>query len=145
VLEALFKEGLLDGQVDPTRLVTLAMRRELRRRGRLLTDHLGEAERRGNYPDVASLGRLIDAETRLVVVDPSLRDRIAERQRLSSRELLAGSVQIWSNKLDHFGLEPLPARREIYWWPHAYDAEFLGYMAGALRIGDFVRTGVAIC
>lgn len=137
VLLDLLREGAFDGQVDPASLVTYAMRRELRRRGRL-PDYLGEAERFGNYPDVASLGRLIDAQTRLVVVDPLLRDRIARHERVSSRDVLAGSIQIWVNRIEHFRLEALQGREDIYWWPYCYDPRFLGYMAGALELAAIV-------
>ena len=144
VLQDLFREGALNGKVDPASLVTLAMRRELRRTGRLLTDHLAEAERRGNYPDVGSLGRMIDAQTYLVVVDPTLRKRIGAREHLSSRQLLAGSVQIWGNKIEALGLEPIHGREDIYWFPYEYDPVFLGYMAGVLKLKDIDQRGFAI-
>ncbi|MEJ1976286.1 MAG: hypothetical protein WDN49_09475 [Acetobacteraceae bacterium] len=54
------------------------------------------------------------------------------REQLSVREILAGSVQIYTDKIRSLGLEALPARQEVFWWPHAYDAAFLGYMEGAL-------------
>lgn len=145
VLDQLFKEKRLDGQVDPATLVTDAMRRELKRTSTLtMVDCLAEAERQGNYPDVASLGRLIDADTRLLVVDRVLLDRIVSRHPTTSRDFLSGSVQLWTNKLPYFGLSPLPGRDDIYWWPHDYDGGFLGYMSGALKIRDFLTTGVAI-
>ena len=145
VLGGLFKENRFSGQVDPATLVTEAMRLELKRLGTgSSVDHLAKAEQNGNYPGVASLGRLIDADTRLVVVDRALRDQIATRQRITSRELLSGSVQLWTNKLDAFGLPSIPGRDDIYWWPHDYDPTFLGYMAGALKIRDFLTTGAVI-
>lgn len=144
VLQQLLIDGRLSGTVDPASVVTDAMRLELRLLGPAArTDHLMTAEQDGNYPDVASLGRLIDADTHLVVVDPALRDRIAARQRITSRELLSGSVQLWTDKRDAFGLSLIPGRDDIFWWPHEYEPGFLGYMAGALKIRDFLTTGMA--
>jgi hypothetical protein len=88
----------------------------------------------------------------LVVVDEALKNRVIEREHVSTRELLAGSVQIWTRKIDRLGLDPfrllglndpLPGRDEIFWWPHAYDPTFLGYMEGALFL-EGVAEGAAI-
>jgi CRISPR-associated endonuclease/helicase Cas3 len=139
VLADLFKDGRLDGIVDPAELVTLAMRREIRRR-KLGGNELLNAERECRYPEAAQLGRVIDTDTRLVVVDALLRDRIVARERVTTREVLFGSVQVWAYKITLLRLQPLPGRQEIYWWPYDYDNAFLGYMAGALRL-ESVSTG----
>jgi CRISPR-associated endonuclease/helicase Cas3 len=139
ILANLFNQRKFDEVIDPADLVTLAMRLEMRRHNQENHNKLVTAERERDYPDVAVLSRVIDADTRLVVVDPSLRERIIAHERVSARELLLGSVQIWAKKIDLFALEPLPGRQEIYWWPHAYDAAFLGYMAGALDLSDVVN------
>lgn len=144
VLEKLFAEGRLNGDVDPAAVVTLAMRREMKRQSELLSDHLGTAERDCRYPDVNSLGRIIEADTRLVVVDPALRKRVESREKISTRELLAGSVQIWARKISALKLEQIDGRRELYWWPYDYDAGFLGYMAGVLDLLEKERDVVII-
>jgi hypothetical protein len=64
----------------------------------------------------------------------ALRDRIIAKQRVSMRELLLGSVQIWAHRIERLGLDPVAGRDEIFWWPYAYDPAFLGYMEGALRL-----------
>ncbi|MBI1867240.1 MAG: CRISPR-associated protein [Methylocystis sp.] len=143
VLASLFKEKKFEEIIDPAALVTDAMRRELRKQGKGADNPLLAAEHGHCYPEVAKLGRVIDADTRLVVVDPSLRDRIVAHEKISSRELLAGSVQIWSKKIALLGLEPIPGRQDIYWWPHAYDPAFLGYMEGALFL-EKVSEGEAL-
>ena len=130
--------------VDPADLVTRAMSSELRKRAMSEIDPLVRAERARNYPEVADLGRIITADTRLVIVDPTLRDRIVARERVDFVSLVRGSVQIWAKKLDALGVMPVPGRQDVFWWPHEYDPEFLGYMAGALRIQDFITTGVEI-
>ena len=96
----MFEEGKLDGVIDPAELVTLAMRREMRQYDQGKPNALLTAERQHHYPEVAVLGRVINTDTRLVVVDASLRDRIADRDKLSIRDVLEGSVQIWSDKID---------------------------------------------
>lgn len=133
-LAHLVEKGAFNGSIKPVELVTHAMRLELRQGRRIIVDHLGKAEAASNYPDVASLGRIIDADTRLVVVDAVLRDRVIHRDKIPVRDLLAGSVQIWSRKISSFRLEPIPGRDEIYWWPYEYDPTFLGFMAGALDL-----------
>ena len=144
VLFDLFRDKEFEKALDPARLVTLAMRKEIRRRGRPHENALLTAESEKRYPEAAKYGKVIDAATtRLVVVDQDLRRRIIARERVSMRELLSGSVQIWTNKTGRLGLDPLPGRDEIFWWPHAYDPTFLGYMEGALFL-EGVAEGAAI-
>lgn len=138
VLGELFRKRLLAGPIDPARLATQAMKMEMRRETKR-RDALMFAERSGNYPEVAALGRVIETDTRFVIVDSALRARLEAREHVSARDLLAGSVQLWSNKIFVLGLEPISGRPDVYWWPHPYDGEFLGYMEGALRIGEIAR------
>jgi CRISPR-associated endonuclease/helicase Cas3 len=135
---------------SPADIVTDAMRRELLAIGGLGADSLLKAEEERNYPLVAEHGRVIDADTRIVVVDEALKKQIAEGQRsyaaprISFIDLLRGSVQIWARRINELRLERLPGRRELYAWNDLYDPEFLGYMAGVLRNQDFLRQGGAI-
>jgi CRISPR-associated endonuclease/helicase Cas3 len=145
VLKRQLDAGLLssEGQ-DPAALITGAMAEEIRDCGGLGYDLLAEAERHRDYPRAADKGRVIDADARLVIVDPALIDRLITRERVGFRELLGGSVQLWSTRISALRLECMPSRPELYRWPYEYDAEFLGYMAGVLKLGDFLRTGIAI-
>ena len=143
VLSDFFSDKEFEKAIDPAQLVTLAMRKEIRRRGQPHQNALFTAEDEKHYPEAAKYGKVIDTDTRLVVVDQELRDRVVARERISMRELLSGSVQIWTNKIDRLGLDSLPGRDEIFWWPHAYDPTFLRYMEGALFL-DSVAEGSAI-
>lgn len=137
-----FENGRIHSHA-PARLVTDAMREEIDRQGGIGTDKLGRAEDARDYPEVKRLGRVIDADTRLVVVSKRLKRRLLERKPVNSRILLRHSVQIWSNKVREFGLEQFPDR-EIYFWNYAYEPEFLGYMAGVLESHDFAANGAVI-
>jgi CRISPR-associated endonuclease/helicase Cas3 len=129
---------------DPSDLVTRAMREELSIRGGLGADTLVKAEVERNYPAVKEEGRVIRAETRIVVVDDQLKKQIVERQPVGFRALLRGSVEIWATKIDRLGLRPLPGRRDLFAWDDAYEADFLGYMAGVLRNQRFLQEGGAV-
>ena len=145
VLRTQFREGrFARGDLVPAQLVTEAMAEEIRSRGGLGRDAVGEAEARRDYPTVADEGRVIQADTRLVIVDPFLREQIEQHRPLGFRTLLEGSVQIWVTKVNLLGLSALPGRREVYFWPHEYDPEMLGYMAGVLRLRQFMEQGGAI-
>lgn len=133
VVEVFWEQRRFQGAIDPAQLTTLALCEELR--GRVRNDALTAAEEVCSYPDVAKLGRVIDCDTRLVVVDPSLRDEIIARSKPSFGRLLDGSVQIQGRKLEDLGLDdPILPGKEIYWWPHKYEQRGLGYMAGVLDI-----------
>ncbi|HLL90787.1 MAG TPA: DEAD/DEAH box helicase, partial [Tepidisphaeraceae bacterium] len=140
VLRGLLAADELNGG-NPADVVTNAMVEELRRLP--LADHelLINAERNRDYPLVAELGRVITADTRVVVVDPRLKKRLARGLPVTFRALLRGSVQLWADKIDKLGIQPLPGREELFVWKDAYDPDFLGIMAGVLRTDDFLAEG----
>lgn len=143
VLRHLMNKNLLNSQ-SPAHVGSLAMMEELKLAGGLLSDTLSKAESERNYPNVSDLGKVIQADTRFVVVDPDLNILLKERIPVKFRTLLQGSVQLWARKIDMLRLEQLPGRREIYTWPYEYDPDFLGYMAGVLKIDEFIAAGGAI-
>jgi len=109
-----FRDKEFEKALDPAQLVTLAMRKEIKRRGQPSENALLVAEKESRYPETAKYGKVIDTDTCLVVVDRNLRDRIIAREHVSARELLLGSVQVWTNKIDPLGLDSLPGRDEVF-------------------------------
>ena len=144
VLQRLLKAGVLDAEGhDPAETVTAAMAAEIVERGGIGNDlFLRELER--DYPSVAKLGRVIEADTRVVVVDSALAKRIKRAEPVIFRDLLAGSVQLWAQKIEQLQLEPLRGSAEMYRWPYDYDPAFLGIMEGLLNLSDFNRRGFMI-
>ncbi len=136
VLGRLLRERAFDSALSPADLVTRALREEHREDSGQLGESLAKAERQGNYPWAAEKARLIDADTRLVVVKPALRDALEVRRPLSSRELLAGSVQLWMRRINELGLVAIAGRPGLFWWPYHYEADFLDYMRGALELSS---------
>lgn len=133
-LEWLFtKKHTFDGPIDAADVVTCALLQELREGHGGTGEPLARAEVDKDYPQVARMSRLIDADTRFVVIKSELVSKLESGVPISTRELLGGSVNLWRKRLDDLGLQPLRRRPDLYLWPHAYDASFLGYMAGALR------------
>lgn len=128
---------------NPADLVTLAMREEMKCNGGLPSDLLLKAESERDYPKVKELARVIEADTRFVVIDPYLIALLRKHMPIKFRSLLEGSVQMWAYKIDKLGLEQLPGRRDIYAWNDTYDPDFLGYMSGVLRNEQFMRDNKA--
>lgn len=131
-LERLFAASAFATTFNPAMLVTHAIHDELRGAFRGIDTPLAQAEAGNNYPEVARLGCLIDADTRLVVVDKTLETKLSHGQVVSPHDLLAGSVQIGANRIEKLGLAPFPGRPDLYLWSRTYDPDFLGYMAGVL-------------
>jgi len=128
---------------SPAGVVTKAMVEEITIRGGLRADELAKAEAARDYPEVKRYGRVIDADTRLVVVDADLKKRIVERDPVRFKELLGGSVQIWATKIEKLALAQLPGRAGIYSWDYEYDPDFLGYMAGVFDLQSFLSDPAA--
>jgi len=141
VLEKMLREGRLDG--DVSQAATEALRRELVLKDvQARADSLRKAERQEDFPEVAKKYRVIDSDTKTVVVDPDLVKRIEGDERVPWRELLRGSVQIWAKNIERWTVRPVRNCEELYYWTGPYDADFLGYMAGVLPLIHGRDTGL---
>jgi CRISPR-associated endonuclease/helicase Cas3 len=138
-------EMLGEGAIGPetSNAVTDALRRELVvHEVGAKAEELRRCERLEEFPRVAELYRVIDSDTRTVVVDPELVKRLNEGQRVSWRDLLRGSVQIWARKVETLGIRGVAGHEELYYWTGIYDPDFLGYMAGVLPLIQGRDTGL---
>lgn len=132
VLDWLFGKKKFDGPIVAADLVTLALLEEMRDNDGQAGTALARAETFMNYPEVAALGRLIVDETVFVVVKPGLAARLEAGADVPARELLGGSINIWRGKAEVLDLPTIRGRPDLHLWPHDYDPDFLGYMAGVL-------------
>ncbi len=140
VLAELFEEGWVDRE-PPAKLVTEAMRRELLRWWGPKGDELKRAETDLDFTGVAEKYRVVEDDTRLVVVGADLRRRLHARDKVTSRELLLGSVRVREHKIEVLKIRELPMLPEVYEWTAPYDPDFLGYMAGVLPLIQGRQTG----
>lgn len=100
-------------------------------------------ERARNYPEVADLCKVIEESTITVVVSPEVAHRLEkfwefpEGERVTTRELLENSVQVWKNRIDDLGLEVLKTqsrRDELYVASDgSYDPFLLGLGKGIIQ------------
>lgn len=143
VVEELFRKEMWDEEL--TALMTYALEQEFKRSSKEASiQELFNAELHGSYPLVAKLTRLISSDTRVVVIDSELSDRIKAGVSVSSRELLQKSVQLWATKVERFRLQPVGHRADLYSWDYGYDPDFLGIMKGVLEQADIIRAGGAV-
>ncbi len=121
----------LEEGTPPSELATRAMALEIAERGGL-DEALTEAEGSVDYPEVARLGRVIDADTRTIVVDERLMRLLRAGRRPSSRLIQSRSVQLWAKKIQALGLHRINDT-DIFGWGNTYDPLFLGIMSGVLQ------------
>jgi len=86
-----------------------------------------------NFPFIEEKFRVIDTDTRIVVIDRDMTDRIC-RGNIDWKELQKNSVQIAKYKLDE--LRTPEVLEDIYIWNLNYN-DFLGYMAGIIQLKKF--------
>lgn len=91
-----------------------------------------------NFPQVELDFKVIESNTRLVVVDSNVAERL-QYGKVDWRELQKTSVQIAKYKLDE--LRTPIIMDNIYRWNLEYD-DFLGYMAGIVKLKKY--SGVAM-
>ena len=150
VLDQMFFETLVQTQ-SPSELAKEAMRREVTAEDENRKQKICEAEDGMEYPEVAQLCRVINSDTRLVVIDPELVEILRQGEKVSYRQLLLHSVQIWSHKVPKLPIAPVFSHgvtkndaNTLYAWTATYDPDFLGYMAGVIPILEGLRDGCFI-
>lgn len=144
VLKELFKEDLFS-QMNTTELMTEAMRRELKLDYDDKVEQIQKLENTNQYPEVAKLCKIINTDSRLVVIDEFIVKRLEGGERVSSQELIKNSVQIWISKIGNMGLANIDGYPELYkWYEDGYDSDFLGYMKAIFDLDLFKKEGYAI-
>jgi CRISPR-associated endonuclease/helicase Cas3 len=117
-----------------------ALRREIRKDARskaikaiLDAEGMGNA-RNADFPKVAELFKVIDANTVTVVVSPELQEQLRYGKWCGRDELQKHSVQIWGWRIEQLGLQEFMNFPGVYGWgTYDYDP-FIGYMAGLLPV-----------
>ncbi len=117
----------------PADLVTLSLQLEFDRAGGL-SETLRKLEQQRNYPEVALQGRVIQSDTRTVIVQRCIAELAMAGKRMSSATLLKNSVQIWSKRIAQLGMEPIRSGSDLYVWKSPYDPELIGIMKGILPL-----------
>ena len=133
----ILKQFFDEGRVAPE-YCTEAMKREVRERNQLNADNnpVVIAERNRDFPSVKDQFKIISANTVTAIIDREMCERIERHEKVDFIELQQKSVSIYSNNITKFALKPLHGFNELYSWMLDYDSDFLGYMAGVLKIGD---------
>jgi len=132
ILDQMFDEGLLHS-MSPVEAATESVRRELARNDIIQkAKSIQNEEERQEYRKVEKLTKLIDTDTRTVVICRNIINRLLTREKVSSVDLLQNSVQLWSNKVQNLGLQCFRYFPELYYWNYPYDPNFMGYMEGLL-------------
>jgi len=141
-------EELNDREIPTAALATRAMQREWTAGAADLAQWLVRDEQQMEYRPIGSSSdprgvaqrcRVIPQLTATVIVDSALAQAVKEWKKVSTRELLLHSVQMWPRKVDELGLEQVRAgNREgelgLYALGDlAYEPDFIGYMAGVLK------------
>ncbi|GBD96803.1 MAG TPA: CRISPR-associated protein [Nitrospirae bacterium] len=131
----ILKQFFDEGKVAPE-YCTEAMKREVREKNELAADSntVVIAERNRDFPLVKDLFKIIPAKTVTAIIDREICERIERHEKVDFKELQRKSVSIYSNNIHKYALRPLRGFNDIYAWPLDYDKDFLGYMAGVLKI-----------
>jgi CRISPR-associated endonuclease/helicase Cas3 len=130
-------------------LATIAMRREWTSGAEGKARQLIEHEEGMEYPSVSKESRVIDTDTRTVIIDKSLANAVQRNEKVSRTEIMKYSVQIWANRIDKLALAPIthdrqPSESALYFWSYEYESDFLGYMKGVLKLDEFLASGGAV-
>jgi hypothetical protein len=127
--EAVLREYLKSGVVIDSSLVTEAIEKEIKLYGlESICAQLIDAEKLRRFPLVSQNFKVIDSDTRIVVVSEEL-ERDIRYGKIDWRYLQQNSLQIAKYKLDQMKAREIKEGCGIYYWYLGYDA-FIGYMDG---------------
>ena len=144
-LERLFADGQIspDKPCDLADICIAAMKAEFRAGAQRTALDLVSAESERDYPKVSKECRVIQTETKTVVVDPGIIARLKNYERVPSLEVVRHSVQMFNAKIEKLGLSPVTNDSDLLYFPDSwcYDPDFLGYMADIVRQSKAVIPG----
>ncbi len=150
VLAELFAEKKMD-TLTSTALATEAMRREIMSTFDKKAEGIADREKKYDFPGVARLCRVIDADTRTVVVSQRLIAALQQGIKVEHKDLLRNSVQLWPKKVEFLAFEEIRACPGLYKIPEGYYGGFednskpcLGYMKGTLPLVYMHKDGLII-
>ncbi len=142
VLGKMFSEKKIDAKYT-----TEAIKREIRSPEYIeFPKNILIAEKNSQFPIVESLFKVINTDTKTVIVKEHIIEKINDRYKVSNREIMNNSVQILSYKLHsdlNYGVEEISHMPNLYKWNRDYD-DFLGYMAGIVHQINRDADGYAI-
>lgn len=140
VLRRLFEEKYFENKTA-TEIVTKALEMEL------MSDfgdfacrsqEIIRQENQNDFPLVAKLCRVIDSDTRMIIISPDIVKAIKSYEKVDSTEIIKNSVQIRFYKIKSAQFksfcESFHADEEFYCWRGKYDGGFLGYMAAIVPL-----------
>lgn len=140
ILREFFEEGR---EISP-KLGTEAMRREIREQS-AFSRELCEKEGVFAFRSVDKEFRVIDDNSQLTVIDPSLIWRIKNFEEVSWQDIQNQSVRVRKNIRERLELEESSRYPGLLLWPDAAKyTPFLGYMEAVLELDDFDVKGCAI-
>lgn len=123
--------AIISHDKSPAELVTRSLEMEFELSGGL-TETIRKHERENNYPKVAEEARVIQSDTRTVIVDREIAAQVIVGKPIPSSVILQNSVQLWSEKIGTLGMESIRRGSDLYHWPSRYDPELIGIMQGIL-------------
>ncbi|MDR3110267.1 MAG: CRISPR-associated endonuclease Cas3'' [Planctomycetaceae bacterium] len=138
ILQKYFEHGV---SIEP-KLSTQSIKDEIILGGKVAPfKKLLAAETCQRFPTVEKDFKVINTDTRMVVVDKNITERIKHYEKVMPQEIQKNSVMIWGYKLTELNLPEIC--EGIYEWNLAYD-DFLGYMAGIVSVEKFKEESFAI-
>lgn len=140
-LGELFAAGMIAAET-PTDLAHIclnAMKMEFKTGTQIKALEPVMSEKDMNYPRVAELCRVIQSDTRTVLVDRDLAAKVRLGIPVPPSEIVRYSVQVYPHKIANLGFEPvISGNEELFVLPEswAYDPGCYGYMAEWLALQD---------
>lgn len=134
ILLELFSSG---ETISPS-LCTEAFRREIRLGGSFQRSLL-DSDNKMRFPQVEKDFRVINSDTRVVVIDKEIIEKLENHRAVTWQDIQKYSVHIWGYRLSELKVPEILASPGIYKWNYAYN-NFIGYMTGILPI-ESVKNG----
>ena len=129
---------------NPSELMHSAMMSQWKHVSRNLIEQMLRDERSFNFEMISQNFKVIEADTRTVLISNSIREKIENYETVSWQEIQKNSVQLWGTKIVKLALQQIRDTGVYYIDEDLYDAELLGIMKFILGIEDFLREGGAV-
>jgi len=127
---------------SPSELMQSAIMSQWRKSvDRNIVEQMRRDERQYNFEIINQNFKVIEADTRTVLISDSIREEIENYEKVSWQEIQKNSVQLWGTKITKLALREIRDTGIYFIDEDLYDSELLGVMKFILGVEDFLRDG----
>lgn len=126
---------------SPSELMNDVVKSQWKRIKKNFVEQMCRDERNCSFEIINNTFKVIEVDTRTVLVSDSIREEINNYGKIGWQEIQKNSVQLWGSKIEKLALQEIRDTGVYYLNEELYDKELIGIMKYILDLADFISDG----